>query len=367
MHQLQSIDELREIVMDHESVLPVGNQTKPGCCLVRADGNRNQNQPTFVSLTGLSGIIEYEPSEFTFTAYAGTRVSEISEVLKQKNQYLPFDPLLIDAGATLGGTVAANLAGPGRFRYGGVRDFLLAVCLITAAGESIRAGAKVVKNSAGFDVPKLMVGSLGRLGIMTELTFKVFPYQQFQSTIQVRCDSHEQAIERMTFAANSRWELDAIDYRISENAIYFRVAGPERSNELISSQILERWENDAVALAHDESDQVWNSVRELSFADPDAIIAKVPTTTTGFLDLTRKFADDVGLKMHLSVAGSLIWLAINSDQMISKVDAALRQMSLAGLVVRGQADTMWLGHRENRAIDRSIKQAMDPSDKFPSY
>ena len=361
-----AIDEIRQIIVGHRSVFPIGNRTKPGCGSVFANGNENDNRPALVSLTELSGIIEYEPSEFTFTAHAGTRVSEIADVLKQRNQYLPFDPLLVDAGATLGGTVASNAAGPGRFRYGGVRDFLLAVCLVTGDGETIRAGAKVVKNSAGFDIPKLMVGSLGRLGVMTELTFKVFPIQSSQSTIQVRCRSHEEAIEMMSAAACSRWELDAIDYRAAERTVHFRIAGPEHSNGLIAGEILERWHGAAV-ISSDQSDRFWSSVGELGFAGPESIIAKVPTTTTSFLELTRSFADNRNVEIHLSVAGSLVWMAIKSEKAVSDVDKTLQQLSLAGLVVRGSADRTWLGHRHSRAIDDAVKQAMDPANRFPGF
>lgn len=365
--QPKTIGEVREIIAGHNSVLPIGNRTKPCCSLVPANGNEKLHQPALVSLTELSGIIEYEPSEFTFTAQAGTRVSEIVDVLKNKNQYLPFDPLLVDAGATLGGTVASNTAGPGRFRFGGVRDFLLAVSLITGDGETIRAGANVVKNAAGFDIPKMMVGSLGRLGIITELTFKVFPFQRFQKTIQIKCQTHEEAIETISTAARSRWELDAIDYRTNDKAIHLRIAGPERSNEIIASEILDRWDGEASVISSDESDRYWTSVRELSFAGPEAVVAKVPMTTTRILELTRAFADDPNVETHLSVAGSLAWLAIKSDGLISKIDKTLRQMSIAGLVVRGAADTMWLGQREDREIDRSIRKAMDPVNKFPGF
>jgi glycolate oxidase FAD binding subunit len=363
----KTMGELRQVMAEHPFVLPIGNRTKPGCSLVLAYENEDPNQPTLVSLTGLSGIIEYEPSEFTFTAHAGTRVSEIAEALKKENQYLPFDPLLVKTGATLGGTVASNAAGPGRFRYGGVRDFLLAVCLVTGDGETIRAGAKVVKNSAGFDIPKLMVGSLGRLGIMTELTFKVFPRQRSQTTLRIQCGSHAEAIDTISAAAHSRWELDAIDYRNHEQAVFCRIAGHEQSNELIACEMLDRWKGDAVALSGERSRLFWTSVRELNFGGAGAIIAKVPTTTTSFLEMTCAFADNPKIEMHLSVAGSLTWLAIKSETAILEVDETLQRLSLVGLVVRGAADRMWLGQREDRVIDHSIKQAMDPVGKFPGF
>ena len=110
----------------------------------------------------------------------------------KQGQYLPFDPMLSAAGATIGGTVAAGISGPGRYRYGGIRDFLLGVQFISSDGAVINAGGKVVKNAAGFDIPKLLVGSLGRLGVMTELTFKVFP----QPVAQRHCESHVRRTNR---------------------------------------------------------------------------------------------------------------------------------------------------------------------------
>ena len=133
----ESLDELRGIVQAEPSVLAVGNRTKQPLSDVP--------DTRLVSLKRLTGIIQYEPSEYTFTAYAGTPVAEVVAALSERNQYLPFDPMLTAAGATLGGTVAAGLAGPGRLRFGGLRDFLLGVRLITGDAEVVRAGGNVVK------------------------------------------------------------------------------------------------------------------------------------------------------------------------------------------------------------------------------
>src|SRR5690606_8123830 len=99
-----------------------------------------------------------------------------------------------ERGATLGGTVAAGLSGPGRFRYGGVRDFLLGVRLVNGQGEVVRGGGKVVKNAAGFDIPKLLVGSLGRFGVIVELTFKVFPQPEHATTLKAHYASLDAAL-----------------------------------------------------------------------------------------------------------------------------------------------------------------------------
>ncbi len=102
------------------------------------------------------------PEECTFTALAGTRVAEIERALAAHGQYLPFDPPLTAAGATIGGTVAAGISGSGRYRFGGVRDFLLGACIVDGEGRVLQAGGKVVKNAAGFLLHQAMVGSVGR-------------------------------------------------------------------------------------------------------------------------------------------------------------------------------------------------------------
>ena len=153
----ESIDQVAEAVRSSGRVLAVGRQTKPRLSCSNA---------TKLCLSKLRGILEYEPSEFTFTALAGTPLRDLVEALAQRGQYLPFDPLLVEAGATLGGTVAAGLSGPGRFRFGGLRDFILGARFVDGTGRLLRLGGKVVKNAAGFDLPKFFVGSLGRFGVL---------------------------------------------------------------------------------------------------------------------------------------------------------------------------------------------------------
>ena len=164
-----------------------------------------------LDVSGLSGIIEYEPGEFTFTALAGTPIAEIAAALAEHGQFLPFDPPLVEAGATLGGTVAAGLSGPGRYRYGGVRDFILGVRYVDGAGEVVRTGGKVVKNAAGFDISKLMVGSLGALGVLVELTFKVFPKPEAYATLRVPHPTLDDALATLHRLTGSQMDFFAID------------------------------------------------------------------------------------------------------------------------------------------------------------
>ena len=319
-----------------------------------------------MSLRGMHGILEYEPSEFTFTALAGTPVSEINRVLEERNQYLPFDPMLVNAGATLGGTVASGLSGPGRFRYGGVRDFLLGVRFVSGDGEVINAGGKVVKNAAGFDIPKFLVGSMGRFGVMVEMTFKVFPHSRQQRSLAIRCASVDEAMSRMADAAASRWELDAMDYRPGEEKIFIRLSGPDQVNEAIAEEIAELWQSDMETV--DAADHFWQSVGELNWNGEDSDFAvKVPTTPPLVTELCRWRTEHPGCDLHVSVGGGVAWLLLDTTKSVDELSAFLRERSSSGLVIRGDYSEARIGSWSETEIAAAVKLAMDPCEKFPGF
>ena len=159
----------------------VGGDTKRG--LRPAIPEARTGEELVIETADLRGVVEYQPSEFTVTVRAGEPIKELEQLLAGHGQYLPFDPILVDAGATVGGALAAGISGPGRLRFGGVRDFVLAVQLVDGRGRVIRGGSGVVKNAAGFDLPKLLVGSAGQLGAIVEATLKVFPMPAQRATV----------------------------------------------------------------------------------------------------------------------------------------------------------------------------------------
>lgn len=137
---------------------------------------------------GLTGVISYEPSELVVTVGAGTPLVELETLLRSQGQCLPFEPPHFTwsqaAGtATVGGMVAAGLAGPARANVGGVRDYVLGAKIINGLGQHLSFGGQVMKNVAGYDVSRLMVGSLGTLGIITEVSLKVLPLAPARATL----------------------------------------------------------------------------------------------------------------------------------------------------------------------------------------
>ena len=152
--------------------------------------------PTDTTLeTGaMSGIVDHVPADLTVTVAAGTLLAEVQAALARHGQMLPLDPPHADA-ATLGGIVAASSNGFGRVRYGGVRDLLIGTVVALPDGSVARGGGRVVKNVAGYDLNKLVIGSLGTLGVITEATFKVVPLPAAREAVAVRCARAAAAFE----------------------------------------------------------------------------------------------------------------------------------------------------------------------------
>ncbi len=134
---------------------------------------------------GYSGVVDYEPTELVITARCGTPLAEIEAVLAERNQMLAFEPPHFGAGATLGGAIAAGLAGPRRASSGGVRDFVLGAKLLDGKGDVLAFGGQVMKNVAGYDVSRMLAGSLGTLGLLLEVSVKVLPRPFAETTLRL--------------------------------------------------------------------------------------------------------------------------------------------------------------------------------------
>jgi FAD/FMN-containing dehydrogenase len=142
----------------------------------------------------LSGIVSYEPTELVVTARTGTPLLELEAELAAHGQCLAFEPPRFHSASTVGGMVAAGLSGPARSQVGSVRDFVLGATLINGRGELLTFGGQVMKNVAGYDVSRLMVGAMGILGVLCEVSLKVLPRPPASQTVQLAC-SEEEALQ----------------------------------------------------------------------------------------------------------------------------------------------------------------------------
>lgn len=310
-----------------------------------------------------SGIIDYQPTEFVISAWAGTPIRELQSLLAEHGQYLPFDPLRVEHGATVGGTVALNACGPERYRYGGVRDFLIGVHFIDGMGNRVLGGGNVVKNAAGFDFPKLMVGSRGRFGVITDATFKVFPQPEAYATLRLTCGSLSEALERLPKLTNCAYDLNAVDLVAASGKpieLLVRVGGLERGLAQRIDRVRafagagEVWQGD------DEA-QIWRSIREMTWCSPDVYVVKVPLTPA------RIPALDQAVAMYdrwYSVGGTVAWIATRD---VSRLDMLLRAQGLSGLVLFTSIDQVRIGALQDNPFESRIRTALDPNSKFDPH
>lgn len=161
-----------------------------------------------LSTTELRGIPAYEPSELVITARAGTPLAEVEAALAERGQWLPFEPPRFADAGTVGGAVAAGLAGPGRASAGGVRDYVLGATLLNGRGEVLSFGGQVMKNVAGYDVSRLLAGSMGTLGVILEVSLKVLPLPPATATLRFELGQAE-ALARLNQWAGQPLPLSA--------------------------------------------------------------------------------------------------------------------------------------------------------------
>lgn len=352
----ESVEGLTEAVRSFPRLLPAGAGTKPR--LVATDVVR-------LDLTRLRGILEYDPGEFTFTALAGTPVREVVAALSEKGQYLPFDPLQVESGSTLGGVIASGISGPGRLRYGGVRDFILGVRMVDGTGRLLRFGGKVVKNAAGFDVPKFLVGSLGRFGVVAEATFKVFPRPEARRTLRLAVPSLSAALELAGMLGRSRFDPEAVDVLPDEGGLLVRLAGPEAALDALAADLLQRHPGECLpeAVASD----LWRRLNGFAWRRDGDVLCKIPCHG-GVVEPLNLALREAGARVHWSAGFNVAFVSLPataaSGDALDRLSGLLAGWGLTALTLDGAAPLLWGAPADHR-IGTAVKHALDPHDRFP--
>jgi glycolate oxidase FAD binding subunit len=368
VHRPRDAAELAEVVAWARRVHVRGAGTKPALAAAP------DPDAAVIETLALTGVREYEPGEFTFTALAGTPVAEVERMLAEHGQYLPFDPPFARAGATLGGAVASGLGGPGRVRFGGVRDFVIGGRFVDGRGRLLRVGAAVVKNAAGFDFPKLLVGSLGRLGVIAELTFKVFPSPEAWASLETRHASLAAAIEAAGRLLTASVELAALEIEpLPQGALLrARLAGlaaqlPPRLGRLAGLALPAGLAGDSRTLAGAGEAAVWEASRDCLWAQDAALLVRVPATLGRVADIERAVAAFMPLRRY-GCGGAAAWLAApRAENTLGALRDALTALGLRGLVVRGPAGLPLLGVDPDAPFRRRVLSVLDPEGRFTPY
>jgi glycolate oxidase FAD binding subunit len=213
-------------------------------------------QGEILDTRGLGGIVSYQPSELVVTVRSGTPLADLESVLREQGQYLPFEPpgfISSGAQATCGGMVAAGLNGPSRASVGAVRDYVLGVTLLNGRAELLKFGGEVMKNVAGYDVSRLIAGSLGTLGLIVQVSLKVLPIAPAQCTLFFELD------EAQALAQLNRWAGLPLPVNAScwfDGALMVRLRGAKAA--VAAAQVAMGGQLMAVA----DEERLWNGLRE---------------------------------------------------------------------------------------------------------
>ena len=213
----------------------------------------NEPRGELLDTRSCSGIVSYEPSELVITVRCGTSLVEVQKLLEAENQMLAFEPPHFGPGATVGGCVAAGLSGPRRASAGAVRDFLLGATLVDGAGRTLAFGGQVMKNVAGYDVSRLLAGSLGTLGLILEVSLKVAPRPVSERTLAFEMPQAK-ALESMNRWSGQPLPVSASAWR--DGALHLRLSGAQAAVNAAAGKL----GGEPVDAA--QAERFWSALRE---------------------------------------------------------------------------------------------------------
>ncbi|MDK4743575.1 FAD-binding protein [Rhizobium sp. CNPSo 3464] len=319
-----------------------------------------------ISTSKMSGIVTYEPGALTLIARAGTSLREVEDALAAEGQALAFEPtdhraILGSEGApTIGGVVSANVSGPRRIQAGACRDHLLGVRFVDGRGRMIKNGGRVMKNVTGLDLGKLLCGSYGTLGILTEVALKTLPLAEAEKSLKFPSVTSREALEVFVSALATPFEVSGAAFHAG--TAWLRVEGFDaqvdyRVNRL--KELFSRREIDIVT--HDASRAVWRELRDVKHfsSSKDAIwrILIKPTDAPDVMEALRQ----LGGEASVDWGGGLIWFSGAAPS------AAVRRAVGAGramLVRPGSLPAANLFPPEGSAVARisaALRKTFDPA------
>jgi glycolate oxidase FAD binding subunit len=329
--------------------------TRSGTALrIRGNGTKDwygqELNGELLDTTAYSGIISYDPTELVVTARAGTNLREIGKALAEKKQMLAFEPPRFDGLATVGGIVASGLSGPRRQAVGSVRDFVLGTVLMDGKGETLHFGGQVMKNVAGYDVSRLLTGSLGTLGLILEVSLKVLPRPFAQHSLQFAM-SEQDALHQLNVWGGQPLPLSASCW-VNGN-LYVRLSGAQAA---VDAAIAKMGGTDLP-----EAENFWDGVREQThtfFSEPQQALWRLSLPTV---------APPLALpgEQMIEWGGALRWLRTTADAETIRSVAA----NAGGHATLFKGGDKSVGVFQPLApavarIHRNLKQAFDPAGIF---
>lgn len=351
---------------------------------IHGGGTRDIGRPVqaarVLSTQALTGITLYEPSELVIAARAGTPLADIETALAANRQRLAFEPidyrpLLGTHGEpTIGGVTASNAAGPRRVHAGAARDHLIGVRATTGRGETIKSGGRVMKNVTGYDFVKLLAGSWGTLGVMTEVTYKLLPEAETETTLVYAGLSDQRAVEAMTTAMGTPFEITGAAHVPGADArTYLRFEGFVASCGYREGRLRAMLKafGSAEALQGDASRALWKSIRDVAplRASAGDVVWKISVKPTDGPALGARLGFALDSRIFYDWAGGLIWANASPEgdggaEMIRNAVAAVgghATLVRGSPVLRAAVASFQPESAGVAAISRKIKETFDPA------
>jgi glycolate oxidase FAD binding subunit len=323
-----------------------------------------------LDLSSFCQVLAYEPEELILDVGAGAKLSDIEKLLAKNNQYFAFEPpdysklLGTKHSGTIGGMVACNLSGPRRLKAGAMRDHILGLTAVSGRGEIFRAGARVVKNVTGYDVPKLMSGSYGTLAAFTSVIIKVLPKPEAEETILISGLDDTQAVQSMSIAMQSSAEVSAAAY-VPNQGTYLRLEGIQPSIDYRRDKLLKLL-GGKIEILKSESNQTWNNIRDI------ALFAEDQTKDIWRISVAPSDAPQIitNLKMQkryfFDWAGGLIWLEVPQGTEGALIRSAFKS-GHATLIRGSNKSAQTIFHPQApalAALSARVKNSFDPKNIF---
>ena len=330
-----------------------------------------------LDLSHFSAIEVYEPEELILEAGAGARLADIECLVEAKGQHLAFEPpdlanLLGSAhSGTLGGMISCNLAGPRRIKIGAARDHILGIRAVSGRGELFKAGARVVKNVTGYDLPKLLTGAHGTLAAITSITLKVLPKPETEETIVIDSLDDTEAVNVMSLAMQSPAEVAGAAF-IPGEAVYLRLEGIGPSVVYRRDALAKLLGRPIQILAAQSSRAKWQAIRDCALlADSqERLVWRLSVTPSDAPDILAALKEQLDVRYFMDWAGGLIWLDVppTEDASATAIRAALGSghatLIRAPEHVRATVDVFQPQPAALSALSSRVKASFDPAHLF---
>jgi glycolate oxidase FAD binding subunit len=330
-----------------------------------------------LEMSAFAGVIDYEPEELILEAGAGARLAEIEGLVAAKGQQLAFEPpdfSTVLGGAhsgTIGGVFACNLSGPRRLKSGAARDHVLGLRGITGTGDIFKAGARVVKNVTGYDLPKLLTGSYGTLAALTTIILKVLPRPETEETVVLEGLKDFDAVTVMSLAMQSPCEVSGAAHVPGEGT-YLRLEGIAPSVAYRRDKLARLLGKPVQILAAKSSAAKWRSIRDANtfasdLARPLWRLSLTPSDAPIVISTLRTRTD---LRYCFDWAGGLVWLELPDmpDAGAAMVRAALPSghatLFRASEATRAAVDVFQPQEPALAALSARVKASFDPEGLF---